>query len=369
MTEFDLIQHLFNHKVGFDRANLLAPILKGIGDDAAVIEPKVGQKLLLCSDTLVQGRHFCAEFEQILHQGFAIGYKSVAVNVSDLAAMGGMAHSILLALALPKVLANTAWLTQFARGIFFACRRFGVALIGGDTTQSDQLVITVSAQGFANRAVYRSGAQVGDGIFVSGTLGDAGFALKYPQFGADILGEVDPNDDFFDGEKNETKKSAQAFLQDRLHLPTPRVHLGRSLANFATAMIDISDGLVQDLGHICHASGVQARLDLDRLPTSWALAQADLADRLLCQLTGGDDYELLFTLPSGFDLADFVAEFAITTPIRQIGQIVGQQIVGQQSSSQAGDQVQLFFEGKAVTVESPKPFAVFPNLKGYQHFE
>ena len=228
---------------------------------------------------------------------FAIGYKAVVVNVSDIAAMGATPHSILLALAFPERLANEQWLSEFAKGLFHACQLFDVALIGGDTTRSDNLVLSVSAQGLLTKdtpAVYRSGAQVGDKLYVSGTLGDAAYALQNPDNAVGIE------------------------LAHRLHMPTPRIALGAELAKIgATAMIDISDGLYQDLGHICQQSCVSMRFNLEQLPTSKPLASVDLSERLLYQLAGGDDYELAFTLP-----ADIEPPVSNNTPVTYIGDVI-----------------------------------------------
>lgn len=340
MNEFNLIYQTFlaqsQTAKGFQTANNFAKIDRAIGDDCAVITPPAGQKLVICTDTLVQGRHFAGNWESVESLAFEIGYKSVAVNLSDLAAMGATPHSILLAIALPQRLANFStdyetWLENFAKGLFFACDNSGVALIGGDTTRSDNLVITVTAQGFANSTIYRNTAQVGDEIYVSGTVGDAGFALNNLE--------------------NELGKS----LAHRLHMPTPRVSLGQSLVGIATSMIDISDGLVQDLGHILSQSAsdgksLGARLDLDKLPTSEPLSQIELKERLQYQMTGGDDYELLFTMPKGTTLPN------LTTPVTKIGEII------------ANNGLQLFYQNQEITEENPLPFDSFPNLAGWSHF-
>ncbi|WP_314885856.1 thiamine-phosphate kinase, partial [Psychrobacter immobilis] len=198
MNEFELIERIFSQ---MQAAQLSSNnVEKGIGDDAAVMSLPVGARLVSCIDTLVQGRHFSADWEQVNQLAFAIGYKAVAVNVSDIAAMGATPHSILLALALPQRLANEHWLSEFAKGLSHACQLFGVTLIGGDTTRSDNLVLSVSAQGLLTKetpAVYRSGAQVGDKLYVSGSLGDAAYALQHPDTAIGIE------------------------LAHRLHMPTP----------------------------------------------------------------------------------------------------------------------------------------------------
>lgn len=334
MNEFELIERIFRT---LQAESPSAGIEKAIGDDAAVMSLPAGARLVSCIDTLVQGRHFSADWSQVNELAFQVGYKAVAVNVSDIAAMGATPHSILLALALPERLANEPWLSDFAKGLFHACQQFGVTLIGGDTTRSDTLVLSVSAQGLLaadTKAIYRSGAQVGDKVYVSGTLGDAAYALKHTN--------------------NETGQQ----LAHRLHMPTPRIQLGASLAKTdATSMIDISDGLYQDLAHICQQSGVTMLIDIEKLPTSEPLLQADEAERLLCQLAGGDDYELAFTMP-----ADIAPPFEHTTntPVTCIGEVA--------ATDSARPQPQLFYNGLAVTAAHPAPFSSLPSFTGYQHF-
>lgn len=361
MTEFELIYQVFaEQQASID--GLLAQAVhidKGIGDDAAVISLDNDCKLVSCVDTLVQGRHFSDKWQTVEQLAFAIGYKSVAVNISDLAAMGATPHHILLALALPKRLANKTWLSEFAKGLFHACQQYGVQLIGGDTTQNDKLVISITAQGFLAQnsssngsftiaiPIYRDGAKVGDKVYVSGTLGDASYALNHP----------------------DTDIGRQ--LAHRLHMPTPRVALGQVLAQQgkATAMIDISDGLVQDLGHICQQSGVSIRLDLENLPCSQLLANLEnlyvektpLDERLLCQLTGGDDYELAFTLPANIDIASIANLPAINnTPITCIGGVI--------NTIDTQHQPILYYNNQPITANNPYPFKQLPNLQGFQHF-
>ena len=344
MNEFELIERIFVQM----QAAQPSPdyVEKGIGDDAAVTTLPIGSRLVSCIDTLVQGRHFGADWQQVNELAFSIGYKTVAVNVSDIAAMGATPHSILLALALPKRLANEKWLTEFAKGLFHACQLFGLTLIGGDTTRSDTLVLSVSAQGLLaadTSAVYRSGAQVGDKIYISGTLGDASYALLHPD-------------------------NAQGIeLAHRLHMPTPRIALGAELAKVgATAMIDISDGLYQDLGHICQQSAVGIRLNVEHLPTSKPLSTVDLSERLLCQLTGGDDYELAFTLP-----AHIAPPFSSNnTPVTCIGEVVALPNIAlsDKADSTTNLRPSLYYHGQPVTPINPAPFATWPNLTGYQHF-
>ncbi|QOW44558.1 MULTISPECIES: thiamine-phosphate kinase [Acinetobacter] len=255
MAEFSIIDTYFNRQS--------TDVDLGVGDDSALLSPPCNQQLVICTDTLVAGRHFPLETSP-----HAIGWKSVAVNLSDIAAMGAKPHSILLALSLPQI--DHSWLKDFSQGLYDCCDQFGVRLIGGDTTQSPHLTITVTALGWieTGQAVTRSDAQVDDLIVVSGTVGDAAFALEH-------LGHP---------------------LQQRLDYPTPRCELGMLLKNLAHSMLDISDGLAQDLGHILDASGVGASLNLDQLPINAALHSLALEKQWEYALSGGDDYELCFTI-------------------------------------------------------------------------
>ncbi|UNW07112.1 thiamine-phosphate kinase [Acinetobacter sp. YH12245] len=256
MAEFSIIDTYFN------RQNKNSVDL-GIGDDSALLTPPPQQQLVICADTLVAGRHFPLDTDP-----HAIGWKSVAVNLSDIAAMGATPHSILLALSLPQI--DHDWLKAFSQGLYDCCDQFGVSLIGGDTTQSPHLTLSVTALGWVEigKAVPRSGAKPGDLICVSGTVGDAAFGLKH-------LGHE---------------------LQQRLDYPTPRCTLGQALKGLANSMIDVSDGLAQDLGHILKASQVGATLGLEKLPISPALQALNDEQRWQYALAGGDDYELCFTI-------------------------------------------------------------------------
>ena len=263
MAEFSIIDTYFNRK----NAN---SVDLGVGDDSALLTPPPQQQLVICADTSVAGRHFPLDTHP-----HAIGWKSVAVNLSDIAAMGAKPHSILLALSLPQI--DHHWLKNFSQGLYDCCDQFGVSLIGGDTTQSPHLTITVTALGWieTGQAVTRAGAQVGDLICVSGTVGDAAFALQH-------MGHP---------------------LQKRLDYPTPRCQLGQQLKGLASSMIDVSDGLAQDLGHILKASGVGAVLQLDQLPVSSDIAKLEQEKKWQLALAGGDDYELCFTIsPQNYHL-------------------------------------------------------------------
>jgi thiamine-monophosphate kinase len=260
LGEFDLIARI--------RARVLqrGDVVLGIGDDAALLQPPQGRQLAVTADTLNSGVHFPVETSPA-----DIGWKALAVNLSDLAAMGAEPAWCTLSLSLPE--ADSAWADAFLDGFLELAQRHGIALVGGDTTRGP-LSISVTAVGFIEpgRALRRDAAQVGDDIWVTGTLGDAAAALVQRH------GDADP------------------ALRSRLDRPTPRVEAGRALAGIARAAVDVSDGLLADLGHICERSGVGAEIELVSLPASAALLQAfDLEQRWSLQATGGDDYELCFT--------------------------------------------------------------------------
>lgn len=304
MAEFSIIDQYFKRPSNVD-------VSLGIGDDSAIVTPPLAQQLVICTDTLVAGRHF-----PLNTSAHAIGWKSVAVNLSDLAAMGAKPHSILLALSLPTI--DHEWLAEFSRGLFECCDQFGVSLIGGDTTQSTQLTISVTALGWIEQgqAVTRAGAQVGDFICVSGQVGDAAFGLQH-------LGHP---------------------LQQRLDYPTPRCQLGQQLKGLASSMIDVSDGLAQDLGHILKASNKGATLQLDQLPIDESLKSLEMQKAWHYALAGGDDYELCFTIsPQNYEK---LLRQPLDVPLTIIGEIT--------------QQTGLLFEYMGET---------YPlHVHGYQHF-
>jgi thiamine-monophosphate kinase len=266
LSEFDLIARYFSGR-GARRDD----VLLGIGDDAALLTVPAGRQLAAAVDTLVAGRHFPA------HTGaFDIGWKALAVNLSDLAAMGATPAWATLSLTLPAV--DEAWLQAFADGFFALADTHHVALVGGDTTRGP-LSITVQAHGHVapGAALRRDAAAPGQALFVSGTLGDAACALRQLQAG----------------------DAVDTFVLQRLNRPEPRVTLGESLAGVAAAAIDISDGLLADLGHILDASGCGATLWPEQLPTSATLQHLSREQREAYQFDGGDDYELCFSLPPG----------------------------------------------------------------------
>ena len=268
LGEFDIIARYFA------TSRPRGDVLLGIGDDAAVLDVRPDRKLVVAMDTIVDAVHF-----PVGTAAADIGYRSLAVNLSDLAAMGAEPSWMTLSLSFPK--ADEAWLAGFAAGLFEIADRFSVALAGGDTVKGP-LVITVQVAGWieADRWLTRSGARPGDLIFVSGVPGEAAAGLAVIQ-------------------KNLPDTSAAGELRQRFLRPDPRVALGRSLRTIASAAMDISDGLLTDLGKLCASSSCGARIDVDRLPRSAAMAQLFAADACVqYALAGGDDYEILFTVPA-----------------------------------------------------------------------
>lgn len=269
VSEFALIHRYF------ERDSPARPdVALGIGDDCALLRVPPGESLAVTVDMLVAGVHFFADADP---EG--VGYKSLAVNLSDLASMGALPAWATLAIALPEP--TESWLEGFCRGFFSLAERFQVQLVGGDTTRGP-LTISIQAHGFVpeSSALRRDGARPGDILCVTGTLGDAGLAL------AAALGRVN------------VPGVHRTYLHDRLERPTPRIRQGLQLRGLASAAIDISDGLAQDLGHILERSGVGARLNVDRLPHSPALSAClDAEAAIAMALTGGDDYELCFAVP------------------------------------------------------------------------
>ena len=269
MTEFELIRTYFG-----DLGSRRDDVVFGVGDDGAVVQPAQGQALVMATDALVAGVHFPDNAP-----AEAVGDKALAVNLSDLAAMGAEPAWLQLALVIPDV--DPVWLRGFARGLGGLARYHQMRLVGGDMARGP-LTITVQVAGFVPRgaALRRRGARPGDAVVVSGTLGDAALGLRLWR------GRADREDEDV------------AYLVNRLHRPTPRVSLGRSLRGLATAAIDVSDGLAADLGHLLEASGVGATLDVDRLPLSEPGVRFGGRQRQWQNaLNGGDDYELCFTLP------------------------------------------------------------------------
>ncbi|QBG35176.1 thiamine-phosphate kinase [Litorilituus sediminis] len=299
MKEFELIKHYFSEQIVKRK-----DVVKGIGDDCAVIAPIENQNIVVTTDTLVAGVHF-----PLTTCPRAIGHKAVAVNLSDIAAMGAKPSWISLALTLPEV--DEAWLAEFCAGVFELCEFYNVELIGGDTTQGP-LSITITAQGLTpvNSYLSRSGAKTGDWIYVTGELGDAALALQQ------IKGEVSIEEHFVES------------IQTKLDFPKPKVLAGQVIREYASSAIDISDGLIADLGHICQASNVGANIVLDALPLSNALRESLLEDDAIAlALAGGDDYELLFTVSEDNKVGMETALSNSGTKITCIGQLNASQTI------------------------------------------
>ena len=312
--EFDLIARIRARCASRDDVAL------GIGDDAALLQPPADLQLAVAMDTLNAGVHFPHETSPA-----DIGWKALAVNLSDLAAMGATPAWCTLSLSLPQ--GDGAWIDAFLDGFLELADAHRVALVGGDTTRGP-LSACVTAHGFveAGSALLRSGARAGDDIWVSGTLGDAAGALAQLQAG----NAVDP------------------LLRARLDRPAPRVALGRALRGIANACIDVSDGLLADLGHLCDASGVGAGIELASLPASASMRSGfDVETRRALQATGGDDYELCFTAPEAkrSDVGHAAREAGVE--VARIGRVV------------AG-------AGVVARGENGEPWA--PPRKGYAHF-
>ena len=266
MGEFELIERFFVRP-----GPAAAGVVLGIGDDCALLSPRPGMQIAVSSDMLVEGRHFLSTVAPE-----RLGHKALAVNLSDLAACGAEPLAFTLALALPR--ADEAFLAPFAAGLLALADAHGITLVGGDTTAGPlNLCVTVMGQVPAGQALLRHGAVPGDDLWVSGGLGDARLALEV------FRGRL-----ALDGESFEHVRRA-------MELPSPRVTLGRRLRGLAHSAIDISDGLLGDLGHILRRSSVGAVIELDRLPRSAVLAAQSPALQRLCLLQGGDDYELLFS--------------------------------------------------------------------------
>ncbi len=309
MGEFDLIARFFQRP-----AHSAGPqVALGVGDDCALLQPAPGTQLAISCDMLVEGRHFLPDVDPA-----ALGHKALAVNLSDLAACGAKPLAFTLALALPR--ADETWLAGFARGLFALADAHGCELIGGDTTQGPlNICITVFGEvpvvNGKRQALLRSGAQPGDDLYVSGMPGQARLALEALQGTRSLPADV------------------LAPLRARLEMPTPRVALGLALRGVASAAIDVSDGLLGDLGHILKASACGATVDTSIATNSIAsdadstraevqfLMQLPVEQRLALVLAGGDDYELLFTAPVAARAAVQAAALASATPVTRIGHI------------------------------------------------
>lgn len=314
LGEFELIARYFS------RTASRRDVLLGVGDDAALLRVPAGQVLAAATDTLVEGRHFLPDAPP-----GSVGHQALAVNLSDLAAMGAEPAWALLALSLPE--ADPDWLEGFAGGFHALADRTGLALVGGDTVRGPR-VITVQVLGLvpATLALRRAGARPGDGVYVSGSLGDAAAGLTLLRSGQDC--------------------DAQSLLVRRYQFPEPRLELGVGLRCVASAAMDISDGFLGDIGKLCDSSGVGAVVELERLPLSAALLDrfdAGHAERFA--LGGGDDYELLFTVPRSAEHG-LATRPGVDVRITRVGEIV------------SGRGVRLVRAGRAVD----------SGIAGYDHF-
>lgn len=318
VKEFQLIECYFN-----GRGPTRRDVKLGIGDDCALVQPAEQKSIAISCDTLVENVHFFPDMPPA-----ALGYKALAVNLSDLAAMGAEPAWMTLALTLPEV--DETWVKGFSEGLFEAAEYYGIALIGGDTTRGPKAInITVHGQVPQGKALTRSGAKAGDWIYVTGTLGDSALGL-------DILRG-----------KQQAKPEDNAYLINRHYHPTPRVLAGQSLRLLASSAIDLSDGFISDIGHILKASEVGAIVDVGLIPLSSAmLATLDREHALGYALTGGEDYELLFTVSEAQKGALETALVHSNTKFVRVGQIC------------AGNKLKLQL--------NDEPFT--PHYFGFEHF-
>ncbi len=323
-SEFDLIQRYFKRPV--------TNTLLGIGDDAAIIAPNAEMELAVSADCLVAGKHFFEDTDP-----YKLGYKSLAVNLSDMAAMGAVPRWVTLSLTLPHSVIDRheSWLGEFSKGFHDLAKAYQVALIGGDTT-SGPLNISVHIIGEVKKGRWlrRSGAQPGDDIWVSGCLGDAALALKHQ------MREMVLTDD------------EAAYCLSAMDTPIARVALGQRLIDWAHSAIDISDGLVADLGHILSCSALSATVELQAVPGSEVMRRylpSPLA--VECLMTGGDDYELCFTAPKKNQSAIRQLGLELEVPLTIIGEI-------KQQKMQKPDLIIYDSKGEKIVLEK----------KGYDHF-
>jgi len=309
-SEFEIIARYFTRGTSHT--------VLGVGDDGALIAPTPGQELVISTDLLVEGTHFLPDTDPE-----ALGWKTLAVNLSDLAAMGAQPRWALLAAVLPAPTSD--WIEAFARGFFACAESHGIDLIGGDTTRGPRaFCVTILGEAPAGRALRRDGAKAGDSIWVSGKPGRAALGLAHLQ-GSTKLAEPALNE-----------------CLAALHRPQPRVALGLALRGIASAAIDVSDGLLADLGHILEQSKLAARLQIPNLPA--AGLERD------CLLAGGDDYELLFTAAPEFDSDIKALAGKLELPLTRIGEIV---------AGPSGELVLCDDGGNVIT----------PATRGYDHFK
>lgn len=318
VSEFKLIEDYFSQLT-----RQRDDVLLGVGDDCALLQCPPGKVLAVSIDTMVEGVHFFADVAPE-----ALGYKALAVNLSDLAAMGAEPAWFTLALTLPE--SNETWLQRFANGLAQAASQHDIQLVGGDTTRGP-LTVSIQVHGHVDRelALRRDGAQVGDKIFVTGTLGDAGAALRHR------LNNWSPP---------QLDASDWQYCQQRLEYPTPRIASSRIIRRYASAAIDISDGLVADLGHILSRSGKGARINIADLPLSPSLKKLPVETARQLALASGDDYELCFTVP----VTEVEALLADCDQIMCIGEI-----------TDTNSLIMLDESGQEITLDAKK---------GYDHF-
>ena len=332
LGEFDLIQRFFKAGADAMHPNDEKVIALGIGDDCALLKPAAGEEIAITSDMLVEGRHFFMDANPGL-----LGRKALAVNLSDLAAMGAKPIGFTLSIALPNV--DITWLEAFSKGLFAVANQYSCPLIGGDTT-AGPLTISITAFGSipSGKAIRRSGAKVGNDIWASGTIGDARLAL------AALRHEIT------------LPESDLKQIEHRMHNPTPRVELGMKIRELASAALDISDGLLGDLHHILKQSQVSAKVFLDQIPKSETLQKQSEDIQNQFAASGGDDYEICFTAPA--EKRDVIDEIstALNLPLTRIGSITEK--VG------AAEKLSLFNKNGGLLDEA-KSAAL---LKSFDHF-
>lgn len=305
---------------------------QGVGDDCAIIDTGAGRIAVTC-DMMALGTHFLPDADPE-----DVGYKALAVNLSDLAAAGAVPRAFFLSIGLPR--RDDGWLADFSRGLMKIARESGCALLGGDTTRTPEVqgrhapvTISITAMGDlpAGMGLTRKGAKPGDDIWVSGTVGDAYAALKCRWGAWSVMPDLEPE------------------LFARMDRPTPRIALGQALLGAASAAADISDGLLADLGHILERSGVSAEIEWEKIPTSVALQSMTPARQHEAALAGGDDYELIFTAPPSSAERIYEAGLLSGTPVTRIGRVIER-------------------TSRAVTVRTPDGRPVLLVTEGFDHF-
>ncbi|WP_297612197.1 thiamine-phosphate kinase [uncultured Sutterella sp.] len=324
--EFQIIEKFFTYQT------FGAWKSQGVGDDCAIIDTGAGRIAVTC-DMMALGTHFLPDADPE-----DVGYKALAVNLSDLAAAGAVPRAFFLSIGLPR--RDDGWLADFSRGLMKLARESGCALLGGDTTRTPEVegrhapvTISITAMGDlpAGMGLTRKGARPGDDIWVSGTVGDAYAALKCRWGAWSVMPDLEPE------------------LFARMDRPTPRIALGQALLGAASAAADISDGLLADLGHILERSGVSAEIEWEKIPTSVALQSMTPARQHEAALAGGDDYELIFTAPPSSAERIYEAGLLSGTPVTRIGRVIER-------------------TSRAVTVRTPDGLPVLLVTEGFDHF-